>query len=291
MDISPQSHQQISGTYIVPGRFDEEELTRLPIQDQFITSGMGGALPEQPDPAVFKRVLDVGCGVGGWLIETAQAYPVIPRLVGIDVNPRMIAYAREQAEQQQIGNRVEFLVMDALRVFEFSASSFDLVNLRLGASFIRTWDWPRVLQEFVRVARPGGVIRVTENDLIGLSNNAAFNRLRNLLVQAFFQAGYLFAPDHDSLLNEIPRLMEQQGIRNVRIHTHLLEFRGNTSTGQAFAEDVERAIPVMVPFLQKWLRLPENFEEMAQRVIGDMKQPGFFATWKLLTVWGNRPLR
>jgi len=291
MDISPHSHQQISGTYIVPGRFDEEELTRLPIQDQFITDGMGGALPEQPDPTVLRCILDVGCGVGGWLMQTAQAYPVILHLVGIDINPRMIAYAREQAEQQKVGNRVEFLVMDALRVLEFPSSSFDLVNLRMGASYIRTWDWPKVLQEFVRVARPGGVIRVTENDLIGSSNSAAFNHLSDLLVQAFYQAGYLFTPDHESLLLEIPGLMKQQGIRDVQVYPHTLKFHGNTSTGQDFAEDVERAIPVIVPFLQKWLRLPEDFEEIAQQVISDMKQADFLATWKLLTAWGNRALR
>lgn len=288
MDISPQSHRQTYGTHIVPRRFDEEELTRLPIQDQFITDGMGGVLPEQPDPTVFERVLDVGCGVGAWLIQTAQSYPTISRLIGIDINPRMIAYANEQAEQRGTGDRVEFRVMDALRVLEFPAKTFDLVNMRMGATFIRTWDWPRLLQEFQRVARPGGVIRLAESDLIGSSTSAAFNHLRDLLVQAFYQAGYLFAPDPNSLLNEIPRLMKQQGIRDVHLHTHILEFRGDTSSGKALAEDVVRAIPVFEPFLQKWLRLPEDFEKIVQQVISDMQQPDFLATWTLLTAWGNK---
>lgn len=291
MDISPQSHRQTSGTHIVPRRFDEEELTRRPIQDRFITNGMGGALPEQPDPTIFERILDVGCGVGGWLIQTAQTYPTISRLIGIDINPRMIAYASEQAEQQGVNNRVEFRVMDALRVLEFPAKSFDLVNMRMGSSFIRTWDWPRVLQEFQRVARPGGVIRLINSDLIGSSTSAAFDRLRELLVQALYQAGYLFTPDHSSIFDEIPRLMKQQGIRDVQTQIYTLEFRGNTSTGQAFAEDVARAIPVLAPFLQKWLRLPEDFEEITRQVLSDLKQPDFLATWRLITAWGNRALR
>jgi cyclopropane fatty-acyl-phospholipid synthase-like methyltransferase len=36
---------------------------------------MGGVLPEQPELTVFRRVLDIGCGPGGWIFEAAQAYP------------------------------------------------------------------------------------------------------------------------------------------------------------------------------------------------------------------------
>ena len=291
MDISPQSHQQTFGTHIVSRRFDEEELTRLPIQDRFITDGMGGVLPEQPDPTIFERVLDVGCRAGSWLIQTARTYPTISRLIGIDINPRMIAYANKQAEQQGIGDRVEFRVMDALRVLEFPDKSFDLVNMRMGATFIRTWDWPRLLQEFLRVARPGGVIRVVESDMIGSSTSAALNRMSNLLVQALYQAGYLFTPDHNSLLNEIPRLMKQHGIRDIHMHTHTLEFRGGTPSGQSFAEDVMRAIPVFEPFVHKWVRLPEDFEDLTRQLAEDMRQPDFLATWTLLTAWGNRDVR
>ncbi|HEY1348726.1 MAG TPA: hypothetical protein VGF67_03765 [Ktedonobacteraceae bacterium] len=158
MDISPQPRRQASGTYIVPGRFDEEELTRQPIQDQFITNG----------------------------------------------------------------------------------------------------------------------------------TSEAFNRLRDLLVHTFYQAGYLFAPEPNSLLNEIPRLMKQQGIRNIETHTHTLEIHGGTPTGQAFAEDVMRALPALIPFLQKWLRLPDDFDRLARQAVSDTQLPEFLATWKLLTTWGNR---
>jgi len=288
MDIFPQPHRQISGTYIVPGRFDEEELTRLPIQDQFITTGMGGALPEQPTPITFESVLDVGCGVGGWLIQTAVTYPTISRLVGIDTKTRMLAYAREQAKQQQVSERVEFLTMDALGILGFPAGSFDLVNIRMAATFVRTWNWPKILQEFQRVTRPDAVIRVTDSDMIGTCNSRAFDRWRDLLVQTFYQAGYLFAPDNNNLLQEIPRLMKQQGIRNLQIYSHALEVRGDTPAGQAFAEDAIRAIPGIIPFMQKWLRLPDDFTRLTQQTISDIQQPDFLATWKLFTAWGTR---
>jgi len=93
--------------------FAEEELTRLQVQGQMLTTGMGGVLPEQPDPAIFRRVLDVGCGTGGWLIEAAKTYPSMTLLVGVDVSKRMVEYARSRAEAEQLSERVQFQTMDA----------------------------------------------------------------------------------------------------------------------------------------------------------------------------------
>src|SRR5437879_915786 len=134
---------------MVQDRKNKKELTRLNMQDQMVTAGMGGVLPEQADPTVFRRVLDVGCGTGGWIMEEAQNYPEMS-LVGIDISQRMIKYARTQAQSHQVDDRVEFWVMDALGQLDFPAASFDLVNLRLGLSFLRTWDWPKLLDKLLR---------------------------------------------------------------------------------------------------------------------------------------------
>src|SRR5207248_464208 len=120
-------------------RKNKQEFARLTIQGQMFTTAMGGVLSEQPDPALFHHVLDVGCGPGGWIMEAAQTYPMMS-FVGIDISLRMIEYARTQAKAHQVSDRVEFRVMDALRLLEFPVASFDLVNLRGGASFLRTWD-------------------------------------------------------------------------------------------------------------------------------------------------------
>lgn len=288
MDISSHLRHELSGTYIIPVRFKDEELNRLLIHDQIINDGMGGVLPEQPDPARLRRVLDVGCGTGGWLIQTAETYPTISQLMGVDLNPHVIAYAQTRAAQLKLGERVEFRVMDVLRILDRPLDYFDLINLRRGGTYLRTWDWPKVLLELQYMTRPGGVVRVTETDMVGSSNSEAFNRMNELLVQTFYQAGYLFAPDRSGLLSELPRLFQQHGIRNVQTRPHTLEFHGDTPTGKAFIEGAMLGMRVTLPFIQKWTRLPDDFEAISQQAFADMQQPDFVATWKLLTVWGNR---
>ena len=166
------SRQEKPSTYFVQDRQNEREMQRLLIQDRMITTAFGGVWPEQTDPARFRRVLDIGCGPGGWVCAVAQAYPALT-VCGVDISQRMITYAREQATALQIADRVTFHIMDALKVLEFPDASFDLVNLRFGISFMRTWDWRALLSEFLRVTTPGGVVRLTDNDILHQSNSPA----------------------------------------------------------------------------------------------------------------------
>src|SRR5579862_3589771 len=141
-------------TYAVQDRSSLEEMQRLQLQDQFVTTGMGGVLPEQLDATIFRSILDVGCGTGGWLLDVAKSYPTAQKLIGIDASGKMLDYAKEQAKVQQVAERTEFLAMDALLSLEFPAGYFDLVNHRFATSWLRTWDWPKLLSEYKRVLRP-----------------------------------------------------------------------------------------------------------------------------------------
>jgi ubiquinone/menaquinone biosynthesis C-methylase UbiE len=274
-------------TYMVPDRSSEEELIRLHVQDQLVTASMGGVLAEQPDSVHFQRILDVGCGTGGWLIEVAKTNPDVRLLIGIDVSGHLLDFAREQAEVQKVSNRVEFHTMDALRQLEFPAHFFDLINQRFASpSYLRTWDWPKLLQEYRRVARPGGIIRITESD-VGESNSPALKLLSDLFLKAAYQAGRTFHPD-GSVADEIANLLHRHGFQNVQTHPYLLEYRTGTPQWQSFFEDMKHLFRTITPFLQKWTRVPNEYEEIYQQMLYEMQQPDFRAVWKLQTVWGSR---
>jgi ubiquinone/menaquinone biosynthesis C-methylase UbiE len=287
--MSTRKHRQEGppNTYVMQNSKNGEELHRLQIQDHLITASMGGVLPEQPDPARFCQVLDVGCGIGGWLIEAAAAFPGMTLLVGVDINERMLTRARAQAEAAKLNQRIEFRAMDALLKLDFPDSSFDLVNLRFGVSWLRTWDWPKLLQELQRVTRPGGVIRISERGAVQNSNSSALLKIEEVAVRAFYQAGFFFAPNGNSVIDGLAHLLTQHGLQQVQTRAHVLEFRGGTPEGQNFAQDYQHAYQTIVPFLQKWTHVPDNYEEIYQQMVAELYQPDSVSTWNLLTAWGT----
>src|SRR5215471_13087723 len=119
MPTLPEPAREQPSTYFAQDRSSQEELNRLRLFDRMLTTGMGGVLPEQPNPTGILRVLDVGCGSGGWLIELAKTTPTCTLLIGVDVSLTFIEDARAQAKAEQVSDRVEFYVMDALRMLEF----------------------------------------------------------------------------------------------------------------------------------------------------------------------------
>lgn len=287
MPTPTDSQRERPSTYFVQDRARKEELTRLTIQDQLITTSMGGVLPEQPDPARFQRVLDVGCGPGGWLIETAQTYPTMTLLVGVDVSSKMVEYARVQARASRVDDRVQFAVMDALGGLEFPSGYFDLVNQRLGWSFLRTWDWPNLLNEYQRITREGGVIRITEGDTVAQSNSPTLMRLFAIWHDAFYQAGHLFVEERNGVTSELARLLQRRlGLQNVQTRAWALEYRAGTPEGAHFAENIQLILQTALPFMRKWSQVPEDYEQLCQQAFREMQDPDFLATWDMLTAWG-----
>lgn len=288
MSTPTNPRREHPSTYVVQDRSNQEELTRLQILDQIVTAGMGGVLPEQPEPTLFQRVLDVGCGTGGWIIEMARTYPSISLLVGVDVSSKMVEYARTQAAAQGVSDRVQFRTMDALRMLEFPADHFNLVNQRYGMSYLRKWDWPKLLQEFQRVLRPGGVIRLTESDIVE-SPSPAFTALNQLAFQAFCRAGHFFTQETNGVTSQLAHLLHQHGLQDVQTQAYVLKYRSGSPEGQRFAENIRLAFRTMVPYLRKWSQVPEDYETIYQQAVDEMQQPNFVATAKLLTAWGKNP--
>jgi ubiquinone/menaquinone biosynthesis C-methylase UbiE len=275
-------------TYFVQDRQNERELVRLAIQGHMLTESVSGTFPEQPDPAIFRRVLDVGCGPGSWVIEAAQSYPTMS-LIGIDISMRMIEYAREQAAIHHVADRVEFAVMDALLMLEFPAAFFDLVNLRFSASWMRTWDWPKMLGEMLRVVRPGGVIRITEPEMIHVCNSSARTQFDKIFQCAMYRAGHLFTEDTTGIVAHLTDLLTQHGCQEVQTKAFALEYQPETPQGQAYYDVSMHVFRTLRPFIQKWGGLVPDYDMLIQRTLDEMQQPDFHSTWNILTAWGRRP--
>lgn len=275
------------GTYFVPNNERKEEIARLLIEDEMLTANMGGPLTEQADPGALRDVLDIACGVGSWALEAATHYPGMS-VVGIDVNREIIDIAKARAATKKCKRRVTFQVMDALELLKFADKSFDLINMRLGSTFIRIWDWPALLNEILRVLRPGGIVRLTEIELAQQSPSPAHARWFELLLTAEFNAGHLFAQTSGGLTAHLPRLLRHYGLYNVQSKIYQCVFEAGTPSGEVYYNYFLHS-HTMLPFLQKWSTLPQDVEMSFHRALIDMQQSGFRTSWDLHTVWGSKP--
>lgn len=279
-----------ASTYYAQGKQNKQELVRLTIQGQMMTDAMGGLLPEQTDPGRFRRVLDIACGPGEWVVAAAKAYPSM-ELIGIDISQTMIEYAQQQALAEHVEDRVSFQVMDALRPLTFPASSFDLVNLRCCVGFMRTWDWPPLISEMRRVARQGGVVRVTDAEAgHTCPGSSALTRFSELFQQALFQAGNLFESTPSGLTAHLGPLLEQYGCEAVQIRAYSMIYQANAPSGQAYYDDMQRAYQTLRPFILKWggrTVTPDEYDALCQQALREIQQSHFQAIWNMLTAWGT----
>jgi ubiquinone/menaquinone biosynthesis C-methylase UbiE len=98
------------------------------------------------------RVLDIACGTGAVARLTAQRVGLTGRVMGVDLNPGMLAMARQLARQGLAAN-IEWRESDAA-VLPVPDAHFDVVLCQQGLQFFP--DKPGALREIHRVLVPGG---------------------------------------------------------------------------------------------------------------------------------------
>lgn len=114
-----------------------------------------GQLLEMSQAAPEDTVLDVACGPGIVACEFART---CRQVTGIDITPAMIEQARQRQKEQGLAN-LAWQVGDVLPL-PFANGSFSLVITRY--SFHHFLDPKRVLDEMIRVCRPGGRVLVAD---------------------------------------------------------------------------------------------------------------------------------
>lgn len=274
-------------TYVLDAE-SAAEMARLMRQDQLMTAGMGGIFPEPIDLSSIQRVLDLACGPGGWPLEVAYTYSDMD-ITGIDISERMISYASAQARVQQRTN-LNFRVMDALQPLDFPDASFDLVNARLISGFMRREKWPRLIQECLRVLRPGGILRLTEVEA-GMTNKPFHEKALQVGMQAMNLAGLNFSPNgvRYGIVHMLPAFFRQAGLSVLGTKAHYIEYSFGTPAHEGFYHDLAIALP-LYDRLVVGLKLysAEDWSNLAQKALAEMHDADFCAAWMLVTIWGSK---
>ncbi len=289
MASHPHSSENEKNSYI----FDPEsaaEMARLMSVDQFTTRGMGGPFAEQNHPTAFSKILDIACGPGGWVLDVAFEHPTV-EVAGVDLSKIMVDYARARAHSQGLPN-ASFEVMDVTQPLQFSQNTFDLVNGRLLGGFLRRTDWPHVVEECSRILRPGGILRLTELDIGGITTSGAFNHLNTLASRALWHAGYGFSPDGETLCLTpmLSALLQQAGYQNIRQKPHAINFSAGTDSYMDLYRNYEVFFHLLKPMLLATeVTTEEAFDHLYQQMLGEMLRDDFRGIWYFLTAWGTTP--
>ncbi|PSO58731.1 MAG: SAM-dependent methyltransferase [Cyanobacteria bacterium QH_2_48_84] len=133
------------------GRAGTHKLPRHQAQIDMIEELLNwGRLPTGQKP---RRILDVGCGIGGSTLYLAQKFQT--SATGITLSSFQASRARERTEAAILWEKVQFQVADALDM-PFADNTFDLVwSLESGEHMP---DKTQFVRECYRVLQPGGTL-------------------------------------------------------------------------------------------------------------------------------------
>lgn len=268
-----------------------EEMARLLKQDRLVTKIMGGLLAEWSDQQLLsvEHILDIGSGPGGWVLGVAHGYPKI-EVVGIDISETMVAYASAQARVQGLDN-ARFQIMDATQPLDFPDNAFDIVNARTISGFMRKDSWPQLMQECLRITRPGGTIRLTDGDW-GLTNSSSAELLIGLCNRAWLLKGRSGSPD-GRYLGFSPMLSSfllDAGYVNVQRKLYPVDSSADTEGHYGFYQDFVIVFQLVKPLVTALQLISEDeYDRLYRLALAEIMQDNFCAIGCLVTAWGQKP--
>jgi ubiquinone/menaquinone biosynthesis C-methylase UbiE len=167
------------------------------------------------------RVLDAGCGSGGFLPILAELVGATGRLDALDLAPENIASVERRLGQWGLSERVATQVGSVLAL-PYPDATFDAVWCANTTQYLRDAELAAALAELRRVVRAGGLVALKESD-------ATLWRVvpapAGLLLRAYLATVRAGATEAAGMLRaaDLPGWLRRAGLTDIRRHTTLLE--------------------------------------------------------------------
>ena len=131
-----------------------------------------------------ERVLEIGCGWGGFAEEALRAHGV--RLTGLSLSPAQTEFARERLQQAGVADRAELVLRD----YRDEQGTYDAVaSIEMFEAVGERW-WPAYFATLHRVLRPGGRA-VIQAITIAEDRFERYRRTSDFIQQYIFPGGML----------------------------------------------------------------------------------------------------
>lgn len=263
------------------------EVARLIEQDDFMRF-VTGLAPREERLAKAKRTLDIGCGPGGWPLDTARSYPQM-QVIGVDNSEHMLRYASTQGRALALTN-VDFQYANALEELPFQSDTFDYIGMRFGGAWIPRDAYHSLLVEIKRVLKPGGTFCWTEGDG-GTTTSPAYAKGLYWLRQAMSLRGLGFGSGMTStgVCPMMRPLLNKAGFTDITLTASIAE----TSYGDPYHSSMTRNFLVILRELSKLASYfditNEEFESTLRDIQDEMQQEDFVNLGFLLTSLATKP--
>ena len=181
-------------------------------------------------------VLDMGCGTGVAAREIARRANFSGRVTGVDLSPYLIQAAGRLADEEGLGERVEFRAGDT-RDLDIPDGSFGAVVAHTLVSHV---DAPlAVIEEAGRVVEPGGLIAIFDGDYasmtFALEDPAQTKRYDEALINAVVTS--------PRVMRQMPRLLRQAGLEMVGVFPYVMAEVGEGDVWLSGIDSFEKLAP------------------------------------------------
>ena len=149
-----------------------------------------------------KKVLDVGCGIGGIDRLLVTDYGA-EKVIGIDVNDRLIARSKHEAEEAGLTKSIEYRLVESGEL-NFKDESIDIVFSK--DSIIHIEDKQKFYEEIFRILKFGG--EFVGSDWLGSETTNQSKRVRDWL-------DYSKLDFHFCTAEQMMKLLRQVGFASV----------------------------------------------------------------------------
>lgn len=272
--------------FIDPGY--EAELLRLIKQGRLLDRYLD-LLPREFVPWKNARILDLACGPGGWSLDVVRKFP-FAEVVGIDIDPQMVAYASAQAQVMEQEERVTFFVRDMLEPLDFEDEAFDFINARFLQGCLLTEKWQPLLNECLRLTRPGGIIRLTETGMRIMANASAQEEMSRLVYLAFWNAGMSFSREYIAITPMLSILLQEAGYRVLSETPYLVNLSYGTEFYQSWLDSAPATNGLIHPFLLKYIPgiTQEKLNALAQACVEELSRTTHREHWYIASIVGQK---